>query len=49
MDRLFLPLVLIALMAVPGLAQDDVQVRIETEAGKVDVELYPSKAPSRIS
>ena len=45
MDRLFLPLVLIALMAVPGLAQDDVQVRIETEAGNVDVELYPSKAP----
>ena len=45
MDRLFLPLVLIALMAVPGLAQDDVQVRIETEAGNIDVELYPSKAP----
>ncbi len=45
MDRVFLPLVLIALMAVPGLAQDNVQVRIETEAGNIDVELYPSKAP----
>ena len=45
MDRLFLPLILIAMMAVPGLAQDGVQVRIETEAGNVDFELYPSKAP----
>ena len=45
MDRVFLLLVLIALMAMPGLAQDDVQVRIETEAGHINVELYPSKAP----
>ncbi len=45
MKQMLALLVLVSSSTVNGLAQEDVQVRIQTDIGNIDVELYPSKAP----
>ncbi len=45
MTRMLLLGICLAVLAVPALGQDNVQVRIETGMGNIDLELYPLKAP----
>ena len=45
MKQMLALLVLVSSNAVSGLAQENVRVRIQTDVGNIDLELYPSKAP----
>ena len=45
MKQLLALLILVSSSAVSGLAQENVRVRIQTDMGNIDLELYSSKAP----
>lgn len=45
MKQMLALLILVSSSAVSGLAQENVRVRIQTDMGNIDLELYPSKAP----
>ena len=45
MKQMLALLVLVSSNAASGLAQENVRVRIQTDVGNIDLELYPSKAP----
>ncbi len=45
MKQMLALLILVSSSAVSGLAQENVRVRIQTDMGNIDLELYSSKAP----
>ncbi len=45
MKQMLALLVLVSSNAASGIAQENVRVRIQTDVGNIDLELYPSKAP----